>query len=76
MTSRTLLFLLLIVKHYLLVVVIVNLLLIIIQDCKLKLAVLFLGKSDFGEEEDAHVIGDCVKVLVCIYSNRSNTYLF
>lgn len=27
---------------------------------------LFVGKSEFGEDEDAHVIGDCVKVLACI----------
>ena len=25
---------------------------------------LLLGKTDFGSDEDAHVIGDCIKVLL------------
>ena len=25
---------------------------------------LFLGKTEFGPDEDAHVVGDCVKVIV------------
>lgn len=29
---------------------------------------LFLGKTEFGPDEDAHVVGDCIKVIVvCPY---------
>lgn len=35
--------------------------------------VISLGKTEFVLEEDAHVIGDCVKVLVITFDER--TYL-
>lgn len=28
----------------------------------LTLILLFIGKNEFGSDEDAHVVGDCVKV--------------
>lgn len=32
----------------------------------LNFALLFLGKTEFGSDEDAHVVGDCVKVICLV----------
>jgi len=28
---------------------------------------IFPGKTEFGPEEDAHVVGDCVKVFILVF---------
>jgi len=30
---------------------------------------IFPGKTEFGPEEDAHVVGDCVKVFILVFHN-------
>jgi len=32
---------------------------------------IFPGKTEFGAEEDAHVVGDCVKVFILGFLNNS-----
>lgn len=43
----------------------------ILRDCGSPISLLlFVGKTEFSADEDAHVIGDCVKVLVSLAAAR------
>lgn len=35
---------------------------------------LFLGKTEFSPDEDAHVVGDCIKVLFMLFDSICDYY--